>query len=557
MASKFESNPVSEEFFNVVSKGSVAGLMKNIFDNRREVVAEMAKTLNNKEETPLLLAIKGQHFEMIQFLVDELKADIGQLGRFKWNGLDYLKVPPLFAAIVYDNSPNQDIINYLMDQDTAYESSVVLNSVKTSDIPQQQKIDILELVGAFYMLKKQDVSFAKKCWLDALALRTSTNEILQKPIQSSEWARKVLRNAREFTTREELEEIDLEFTGEAYRDEIDELCWQLDEHDSSVIYHLKTQALLIVERILSPIYPGPNAFLYRQLLYVFEQQLFAVVEISFIEVMLFILEELREVVISSEWPKKIVEKVLEYISFRFNAMLNWAADIFIPFSRLMKIFCFLSDFHSKCIQCSTVWFSKTATIITKCLLEGFEIMPLLNAEETEEFKQWLTQFVNDNNSRFGVRTLLHEACQSPVRLNFRFGVSGRRQSRMKFVQLLLDAGSDPSAADERGWSPLHYLFDCNYYEEISTGVQLLLKAGAHMDQLNDDGRTPLDYCKALQVKLNKEGRPNPHLDAFVNSFFPLSLQCFCAQVIVRKKIAFKDALPSDLRNFVVRHGGKM
>ena len=123
MASKFESNPVSEEFFNVVSKGSVAGLMKNIFDNRREVVAEMAKTLNNKEETPLLLAIKGQHFEMIQFLVDELKADIGQLGRFKWNGLDYLKVPPLFAAIVYDNSPNQDIINYLMDQDTAYESS--------------------------------------------------------------------------------------------------------------------------------------------------------------------------------------------------------------------------------------------------------------------------------------------------------------------------------------------------------------------------------------------------------------------------------------------------
>ena len=78
------------------------------------------------------------------------------------------------------------------------------------------------------MLKKQDVSFAKKCWLDALALRTSTNEILQKPIQSSKWARKVLRNAREFTTREELEEIVLEFTGEAYHDEIDELGWQLD-----------------------------------------------------------------------------------------------------------------------------------------------------------------------------------------------------------------------------------------------------------------------------------------------------------------------------------------
>ena len=65
---------------------------------------------------------------MVKYLVKDLKADIGQLG-LDWNGVDYLTISPLVSAILYDSSSQQNIINYLMDQDAADESSVILNSV--------------------------------------------------------------------------------------------------------------------------------------------------------------------------------------------------------------------------------------------------------------------------------------------------------------------------------------------------------------------------------------------------------------------------------------------
>ena len=123
--------------------------------------------------------------------------------------------------------------------------------------------------------------------------------------------------------------------------------------------------------------------------------------------------------------------------------------------------------------------------------------------------------------------------------------------------MLLCAGANPSASDENGLAPLHFLFKSNLKLEISANVQLLLDAAAHMGQVDANGRTTLDSCK---FRMNVMERPNPdekYLDSLVKDVLPFSLSSFCAQVISRIKIPFKDALPPNLRTFVKQHGGKM
>ena len=128
MALQHANNLVSEKFFLAVSNGSVASLKEIVAENEPDVVAEIVQSKNSQGETPLLVAIREQHFEMVKYLVDDLKADIGQMG-LVWNGLTNMTVPPLFAAInyYYPKLAKQDfqIAIYLMDQDTVNESSVL------------------------------------------------------------------------------------------------------------------------------------------------------------------------------------------------------------------------------------------------------------------------------------------------------------------------------------------------------------------------------------------------------------------------------------------------
>ena len=193
----------------MVSTGSVIDLKQFFAESEPKIADEIAKSLNSEGETPLLLAIKGQHFQMVKFLVKHLKADIVQLGVL-WNGLKNLMVPSLVSAIIHDSSYEHDIINYLMDQDAANESSVVLNSIHSSNLSQEQKTNLLKLVGAGYILKARTMDdeafrFGKKCWSDAVTLHSeSTTTIAERPHQLSEWAMKLFGTASEYKTMEEL-----------------------------------------------------------------------------------------------------------------------------------------------------------------------------------------------------------------------------------------------------------------------------------------------------------------------------------------------------------------
>ena len=537
MALQHANNLVSEKFFLAVSNGSVASLKEIVAENEPDVVAEIVQSKNSQGETPLLVAIREQHFEMVKYLVDDLKADIGQMG-LVWNGLTNMTVPPLFAAInyYYPKLAKQDfqIAIYLMDQDTVNESSVVLNSVKSSNIPLQDKMDILKFIGATHVLtpKEEDDSrflFGKICWREAMALRTQSSTTIPKMTKFYEWAKKV-RGIGDSAAMDEMLEGD------------------------RPIAFFKLEALIIIEKIGSRILRGPHPFFLSRCLQHYHSLLIENPSHTF-DLLMLILEELRaddewEVVNNSEWAKHVGTATVFDI-FRISKQsrhLPRNDPRKITFGCLMDVLRYLSDFNLKILQ--------TSLSVNDCVVQFVKEMLRLDLEESErrEFEQWLGNYIGDINGHSGVVTLLHDACKS--------------KGRLQLIPLLLNAGANPAAADQNGWAPLHYLID-SFTESfppwqhqstarfpegpLSASVQLLLDAKAHMDQLNSVGETPFDFCKS---RLRLE-RPDPHLDVILSKVLPFSLRCLCAQVISRNKIPFVNKLPTALQIFVVKHGAQM
>ena len=244
-----------DPFFQVVGSGSVDELKKLIADNQLDETSQIANSFNELGETPLIVAIKGNHLEMVRFLVRDLKVNCSQLGRFTWKELDYEEAPPLFAAIMCDRT--QNIIRLLIDEElAANESPATLDSISSSArLSRPQKIDILELVGAVYILKKdcdfKSLEFAVRFWYEAQCLRRSDggNPIPKTPLSLSECARKVFGNTSEFSTDDELEHI--------LDNPFDHLGLIRSE------YHLQT--LLMIQRILSQIHVDPLPFFLHRL----------------------------------------------------------------------------------------------------------------------------------------------------------------------------------------------------------------------------------------------------------------------------------------------------
>ena len=213
------------------------------------------------------------------------------------------------------------------------------------------------------------------------------------------------------------------------------------------------------------------------------------------------------------------------------------------FFLFMEVFRCYSDLHLEYFQHPIYRVSDPAKFICECITIYLARIPPLNPEEIIEFETCLFRYIRQVNCDSGVRTPLHSAC--------------RTQYPIALLRLLLRVAADPTAADEDGRSPLHFLFDSDFELEICANVQLRLDAGAQMDQVDCDGRTVLDSCK---YRMNLAIRPNPdetYLNSIVNDVLPFSLASFCAQVISQYKIPFKNAFPPNLKTYVKQLGGKM
>jgi ankyrin repeat protein len=74
---------------------------------------------------------------------------------------------------------------------------------------------------------------------------------------------------------------------------------------------------------------------------------------------------------------------------------------------------------------------------------------------------------------------LHSAC-----------ATSSEQAAQESARLLLEAGADPNARQQGGFTPLHAASENGYLEV----ARLLLVHGAEPAPLNDQGRTPQDYA---------------------------------------------------------------
>ena len=259
---------IKNNFFRSVSEGSVKDLQKLLGANGRKITTDMAKSFKECGETPLLLAIKKNNHLMVAFLVEVLDAPVNQMGRFLWNGIDYPEVPPLFAAIISQKTFDPLIVKCLIialntgkRQTHLISVNALIDSILESPNSNRvQKIDILELIGAAFILafirdfievQPDLLEFAVDCWKKAMILRQATPES-EPPIPKIIPRNPFLKNGRtlfdnysEFTALEELVQMAASVNNN----------WFV------------SQALLVTNRIVNTITPVPNLYLLWNLAY--------------------------------------------------------------------------------------------------------------------------------------------------------------------------------------------------------------------------------------------------------------------------------------------------
>lgn len=138
----------------------------------------------------------------------------------------------------------------------------------------------------------------------------------------------------------------------------------------------------------------------------------------------------------------------------------------------------------------------------------------------------------------GCCSLLHYVC------SHRNGVISRYSACQfpcpKLVHLLCQTGADANARDERGNTPLHLIAASN--DCLVEMAQVLLAHGAHLDAVNDRGKTFKDMLTSVQK-----------LHSIANEVQYTSLACLAARVVRRNRIPFENVIPEALYEFVLQH----
>ena len=512
-------------FFQAVKTGSVDTLKELQLKIDPKELTKMSKLFTHEGETPLLLAIRGCHLEMVKFLIEDVKVNKQQFGRLIWKGtMDYMEVPPLFAALIYDHIPEQSITNFLIEQQDHDEFLKVMTSFFFSPIPWTQKIEIFELIGAGYLLKKPFDAEMAACglhyWKQSLRLRhgnLNRPSFPKTPYHLSHRDLNVFGNATEFSTVEEI----LEMGG-------------------NYICNFQTQALLVFHRIMSQFDFDPHPFFLHRLLQYSEDWLDLE---RTIDTAIFILEpfEARQWVdvVNSDWAFKIVEDLLEVMLAYSINMRPIHSEL--GFAYVMLTAYFASSFASKMRNYPELYEKGMREVVT--IVDFVELKRLLqpfNQKEQKEWENWIVDVVQDVEGPSCVGySLLHGA------------VSKNPVIPIDLLHLYLDAGANPNSIDVNGSTPLHFLANNIKAVNISTVLKLFLDSGAFLDKVSLRGVSPRDLFKHNLAEYKSQERAN--VFSLINVVRPLS--CHCAQVICRKRIPFeREDLPHPVLDIIRLHG---
>uniref|UniRef100_A0ABI8ARN7 Fem-1 homolog A n=1 Tax=Felis catus TaxID=9685 RepID=A0ABI8ARN7_FELCA len=368
------------------------------------------------------------------------------------------------------------------------------NIVDCCPTSREAAVEALELLGATYVDKKRDLLGALKHWRRAMELRHQGGAYLPKP----EPPQLVLAYdySREVTTTEELEAL-------------------ITDPDE-----MRTQALLVRERILGPAHPDTSYYIrYRGAVYADSGNFERCIRLwkYALDMQQNNLEPLSPMTASSFLS---FAELFSYVLQDRAAKGSPGAQI--GFADLMGVLCKGVREVERALQLpkepgDSAQFTKALAIILHLLylLEKVECTP----DQEHLKRQTVYRLLKCDTTNVG---------RYPV---------GRFPSP-QVVKVLLDCGADPDSRDFDNNTPLHIAAQNN-----CPGIMnALIEAGAHMDATNAFKKTAYQL---LDEELLAKSTIQP--------FNYVTLQCLAARALDRNKIPYKGFIPEELEAFIELH----
>ena len=499
----------------------------NMQQEDRDLVLGQVSDKNEAGPTPLVLSCRYGQKEVVEYLVDNCCASVGQPGSASITvySESVVEAQPLWFAAA---AGHLDIVKFLLNSGatnkvSAFEMTpllvasllghqhIVEHMISNRDlVGKQERIDALELLGASFVDQKQDLQEALKLWKRAMEQRYKDG-VLVIPKALDNTLISAYDNMEEVETMMELEQM-------------------IPEPNM-----MQLQALLVRERILGPVYILSRGFRYAHApMGNFKRC------VSLWIYAIDMVQKFRKPLSGLCW-----ESFCDIIDFFFDSKIS--ADGGLPsenFNTIMMVFRRavreaqagqvaleageLQDKDSVIIHDVIVNVLYLVSLLTK-LLPNLE-----REEEVFKVKQAVHEFLMIGSKGYGGATPLHLACSQYTDNEY---TNVHFSPHIPTINLLLECGAHLDARDDEGNTALHRAA-CN--KPTDNGViQSLLKNGAHFDSGNKDKKTFSDLLKDMRYEI-------------VHPAVPLSLVCLAAKV-VRKHDMELDSLPVCLQAFVLNH----
>ncbi|KAH9413730.1 protein fem-1 homolog C [Dermatophagoides pteronyssinus] len=522
------------------------------FDGHFEIVKYLVENgadieiANKLGHTCLMISCFKRHYNIASYLIEQgcqinrqsMKGNTALHDCAESNSMDIMKLlvkngaipkrdcfglTPLMTACI---NGNIEIFNYL-------------KSVFNCTI--EEETDAYRLLGATFVDKLYNMREALKYWKQAASLTTKCNKkYLDSLINNSESYKKAYNNSTEFRTQEELENL-------LYDPEL-----------------MKYQAMMIRERVLSIHHPDTYYFIrihgeslaesgkYSRCLsmwmYNLEQQqnyskpLNDITQNSFlslIELFTLICNN-KESDLNACDILKVLEMAISQVLISCNITPNNVAG-----GRNSRIQCIFDN--KALVKDERFMFNGFLNPLDRQFLIVIHLIDFMCQFKTKmspdiwiEFQKLMRRFLSCDPRSANSQSLLHIIC---ILSSENETLSTNEISFFNVFQFIVDLCTNLNIVDIRGNTALHFLMDSDQVNPEM--VEYLVDAGAHIDLRNDKGLTPLDLLDDKPQKLKNRCQIQY-----------VSLQCLCAQTIIKHGIPISETIPKDLQNFINDHHRK-
>ncbi|CAG9821966.1 unnamed protein product [Phaedon cochleariae] len=389
--------------------------------------------------------------------------------------------------------------------------------------PPEKLANAHELMGATYLDEHNDLAVALFHWKEALIIRREENLFPKQPVMQPHEG---YRFEKEFETLEELENI------------------------SADLDLVRIQSLMIAERILGShhkdtifrlMYRGASyadVMRYQRCIDLWRRALEIRIEKDSILYTDTCFSAQALIRLMIEYHVKFVTNKENTIRQRFH---NAVSTFKLMTSNIVEIRKLLTikpvykrqaDFFDKMLKC-----------ITHLIYLMIETISM--DEERKLVVMLVSDFLKKNLRCVAVEDTILHLCVSKLN-TLRSSYFLDEEPIIIFpkenvVRCLLECGANVNARNDLGFTPLHIsTIPYNHSEWL---VKLLLQFGAHIDQPNLAGKRPLDAIIDI----------NLHHQSDIHILNHLTLKCFCATVIAKYKIPYKNQIPKTLEKFVKLH----